>query len=293
MLKFLKKNILSVVLTITLILLIAVVAIGAFSVWYVLRPWNSDINYLTGENITIEAFDGIKLTGNKRYADIVTDSWVLIVHSYRSHKSAMSPYERHYHEKGYNTLCVDNRAHGQSEGSYIGMGYLDQFDIEEWVNYILAENPNAKIVLHGLSMGGASCIIYSGRDVLPKNVVAVVNDSGYASAESYLTWKLKHTFGLPSFPIVPIANMATKISAGYWLSDASAFEAVKNSTIPTLFIHCDNDMTVPVADAHLLYNAANCKKDILIISDAGHGEGVIKDADQYWTKVDTFINQNK
>lgn len=273
-----------------IIIPIAISFLGVFSVWYVLRPWNSDANYLNGEEVQITAFDGIELVGNKRYAEENTEKWVLIVHSYRSHKSAMSPYERHYHENGYNTLCVDNRAHGQSEGDYIGMGYLDQFDIKSWVEYILAENPDAEIVLHGLSMGGASCMIYSGRDDVPKNVVAIINDSGYVSADSYLSWKLKQTFGLPSFPIIPIANVATRISAGYWLSDASAIKAVKKSLIPTLFIHCDNDMTVPVGDAYKLYDAANCEKDILIINNAGHGEGIAKDPEAYWEKVDSFIN---
>lgn len=285
-----KNKLLIIVL---IIILIAISFLGAFSVWYVLRPWNSDINYLKGENVEIIAFDGITLAGNKRYAEENTDKWALIVHSYRSHKSAMSVFEKHYHEQGYNTLCVDNRAHGQSEGRFIGMGYLDQFDIKSWVEYILKENNDAEIVLHGLSMGGASCVIYSGRDNVPENVIAVINDSGYASAESYLSWKLKQTFGLPSFPIVPIANLATRISAGYWLSDASAINAVKNSDIPTLFIHCDNDMTVPIDDAYMLFDAAGCKKDMLIINNAGHGGGVNKEPEAYWEKVDSFIKESK
>lgn len=283
----LKKRLIIVIVT---VLVLVIVATGAFSVWYVLRPWNSDVYYLEGEAVTIKAFDGITLSGTKHYTDTETDDWVLIVHSYRSHQSAMNPYERHYREMGYNTLCVDNRAHGQSEGRFIGMGYLDQFDIKSWVEYILAENPDAEIVLHGLSMGGASCMIYSGRDDVPENIVAIINDSGYVSADSYLSWKLKHTFGLPSFPIIPIANVATRISAGYWLSDASAINAVKKSRIPTLFIHCDNDMTVPVGDAYKLYEAASCKKELLIINDAGHGEGIAKEPEAYWKKVDSFIN---
>lgn len=286
-----RRKYLILILSVALTAFLLCCCIGSFSVWYVLRPWNSDVNYLKGENVEITSFDDIKLVGNKHYAEEITDNWIILVHCYRGSKSTMSVYEKHYHENGYNTLCVDNRAHGQSEGDYIGMGYLDQFDIKAWVEYIVKENPDAKIVLQGLSMGGASCLIYSGRDDVSKNVVAVVNDSGYVAADSYLSWKFNQSFNLPSFPIVQIANLSAKLAAGYYLSDASALNSVENSDIPTLFIHCDNDMTVPVDDAYKLYNAANCLKDILIIEDAGHGDGVYKNPKLYWEKVYSFLEK--
>lgn len=31
-------------------------------------------------------------------------------------------------------LCPDLRAHGKSEGNYVGMGWLDRKDILTWVN---------------------------------------------------------------------------------------------------------------------------------------------------------------
>lgn len=43
-------------------------------------------------------------------------------------------YTSYYYNKGFNILSVDNRCHGKSEGKYLGMGYLDHFDILKWID---------------------------------------------------------------------------------------------------------------------------------------------------------------
>lgn len=67
----------------------------------------------------------------------------------------MYSYAEEYSNRNYNVLLPDNCAHGNSQGSFIGMGYLDQFDIFEWINYIVSIDDNAEILLHGVSMGAA------------------------------------------------------------------------------------------------------------------------------------------
>lgn len=285
-----KKKIFKIIVIVVITIIAITISIGMFSVWYVLRPCSGNVNYLQGNMVYTKAFDGVSLAASERYSDEDTHRWALIVHSYRSHKSAMSVYEKKYHKDGYNTLTVDNRAHGQSGGKYIGMGYLDKFDIGCWVDYILEKDPEAEIVMHGLSMGGAAVMMYSGQEV-PSNIKAVIEDSGYLSAESYLKWKLKQRFHLPSFPVIPIANAAFKISAGYYMTDASALEGVKNSRIPTLFIHGAEDTTVPVLDAYRLYEEAACPKQIYVVEGAGHGEAVGIDPEGYWDTVEDFIEK--
>ena len=39
-----------------------------------------------------------------------------------------------------------------------------------------------------------------------------------------------------------------------------------------------------------LYEAANCKKDKLIIKDAGHTDSKYKEPDTYYNKIFEFIN---
>lgn len=41
----------------------------------------------------------------------------------------MSHIGKRYAEKGFNVLVPDLRAHGESEGEIIGMGWLDRLDL--------------------------------------------------------------------------------------------------------------------------------------------------------------------
>ena len=263
--------------------------IGIMSVVIVLLPRNKKNGEYSGKRISITSFDGKKMVGYLKESEKVENKWVILVHSYRSDHTYMNPYAEMYLREGYHVIQPDNRAHGQSEGYYIGMGYLDQYDILMWIHYITAIDPNAEIVLHGVSMGASAIMMLSGNDNVPENVVAIIADCGYKSARDYLTWKLNYRLHLPSFPIIPIMNISFKLAAGYYLNDASAINQVSHSRIPIFFIHGSDDTTVPVKDANDLYSAAGCRKDIYIVHGAGHGEAFIFDSDLYREKVFEFI----
>ena len=49
---------------------------------------------------------------------------------------------------------MDHRAHGKSEGDYVGFGILDRFDMKAWIDCMEKRfEGNAEIVLYGVSMG--------------------------------------------------------------------------------------------------------------------------------------------
>ena len=83
-------------------------------------------------------------------------------------------------EQGWNVLLPDMRTHGESEGKYIGMGWLDRLDVLKWIDLIRERDEQAQIILHGVSMGGATVMMTSG-EALPENVRAVIDDCGYTS----------------------------------------------------------------------------------------------------------------
>ena len=41
------------------------------------------------------------------------------------------------------------------------MGWLDRLDIISWINWIIEQDPDAQIVLHGVSMGAATVMMTS------------------------------------------------------------------------------------------------------------------------------------
>lgn len=57
--------------------------------------------------------------------------------------------------------------HELSEGRYVGMGLLESDDLLGWVSLITAADPDARILLHGNSMGAATVMMAAGDAPTP------------------------------------------------------------------------------------------------------------------------------
>ena len=245
-------------------------------------------NYYKKEYVYINSFDNLKLHGYKIKNN--SSKWAITVHGYTNNAEYMSSYAYKYYTLGYNLLMPDLRGHGKSEGNYIGMGWHDRLDILKWIEFILKEDKEAEILLHGVSMGAATVMMVSGED-LPPNVKVIIEDCGYTSAKNQLSYKLKSMFKLPSFPFINLCSLICKIKANYFISEASAIKQVEKSKVPILFIHGDKDKFVPFYMLDKLYDACKAPKDKLIVKEAGHAKSEKIATDIYWDKVINFINK--
>ncbi len=233
--------------------------------------------------------DGLKLNANYKTQENETHKWAILIHGYKSSNNNMMSYGAKYYEKGYNVLLPSNRAHDESEGDYIGMGWLDKDDIACWVEWIVKQDPSAQIILHGVSMGAATTMMASGDNL--NNVVGYIEDCGYTSVWDIFESELDKRFSLPAFPILNISSTVANFKAGYNFAEASSVEGVKKSEKPMLFIHGGKDDFVPTDMVYDVYNAANCEKDLYLVDEAGHAEAKDYDPDAYWDKVFTFIDE--
>lgn len=218
-----------------------------------------------------------------------THNWVIVVHGYKSNNLAMMSYGAKYYEKGYNVVLPDNRAHGKSKGDYIGMGWLDKDDISCWVDWILTRDEQAHIIVHGVSMGGATTMMLSGDNI--EHVDGYIEDCGYTSVWDIFASELDKRFSLPTFPILDISNYIAQMKAGYDFKDASSIEQVKKSQKPMLFIHGGKDDFVPTEMVYQVYEAAQCEKELFIVDEAGHAESKDYNPEAYWNKVFNFIDE--
>lgn len=200
--------------------------------------------------------------------------WVIAVHGYTGGRQHMYAYGAYYAERGYNVLTPDLCAHGESEGRYIGMGWLDRKDILKWIGLILDRDNAAEIVLHGVSMGGGTVMMTAGED-LPENVVAVVNDCGYTSVWDVFSDELEYLFRLPDFPFLYTASAIAKLRAGYTFGEASSLEQVKKAGVPMLFMHGSQDNFVHTEMVYRLYDACPTDKELFIAKGAGAWSGTL------------------
>ena len=243
---------------------------------------NAKSVYIQNKKINLHSYE----VNNKKESK----TWVIAVHGYTDSGYFMVNAAKKFLDYGYNVLIPDLRAHGKSEGKYIGMGWLDKDDIILWIDYLISTYGNIKIILYGISMGAATVMMTSGEK-LPSNVRMVIEDCGYTSVWDEFSYELKYLFHMPTFPALYNANIITKVKAGYSLKKASCVKQIKKSKIPILFIHGNQDKFVPFYMLDKLYDVANCEKEKLVIKNAGHAEAQVVDPEKYWHTVRKFIKR--
>ena len=245
------------------------------------------------EHIYIRSEDGLQLHANLIPSDNPDcHRYAVCVHDYASSSANMGIYARVYHDRyGMNTLLPDLRGYGLSDGDYVGMGYHDSRDLLSWLDWILQKDPDAQIVLHGISMGAAAILMATGLS-LPSQVRAAVSDSSYASLGEMIRLALKKQTNpnIPSSLMLESLRAAVLVRAGYDICKVSPVESVTRSKTPTLFIHGQADKSVPQEMMPRLYKAASCTKSFLWIPGAEHVQAVNVDPETYWARVERFIH---
>jgi fermentation-respiration switch protein FrsA (DUF1100 family) len=257
------------------------------------NPFSGNENWWREQSVaewSITSNDGLKLYAYYLAADRSTDRTVILAHGYAGQAMQMGNLAQMYKETlGFNILIPDARGHGRSEGHYIGFGWPERNDYVQWIDKVIEHTgERSKIVLHGVSMGGATVMITSG-EALPPNVKAIVEDCGYTTAKDQLAYQLKRMYRLPIFPLLHLTSLLTKLRAGYFFGEASALDQLQKSKTPMLFIHGDADLFVPTEMVYELFNNYPSAKQLWIVPGAGHGLARHSDPVRYDREVAQFI----
>ena len=242
------------------------------------------------EEVEITSFDGLKLRGYF-IPNQIQNKVIILCHGYHSSAFHETTNGYNYYDLGYSLLCIDQRAHGRSEGKYIGMGILERKDVLYWIKFILNKcGEDTSIILEGVSMG-ASTVMMASELVDSKNVKGIIADCGYTTVRD----EFKHLIS-PHFAKLNmfVFGLYMKIFAKYSMDDASAVKSLSNSFIPLLLIHGGQDDFVPTKFSKRIFGVANSKtKDILIVEGARHAESYRVAPLVYDDKVRHFLNTIK
>ena len=174
--------------------------------------------------------------------------------------------------RGFDTLLIDYRGYGQSEGESRDESGL-YTDGDAALSYIVNQRgvDPAKVVLYGQSLGTVVATDLAARH----RCGALILESGFSSAASIAS------HALPWLP--------------RWLhfigrNRFDSAEKLKRIRIPVLIAHGDPDPILPTEEAHTLFAAANDPKKLLIFRGAGHNVfGSL--GDRYLDQIEQFIRQ--
>lgn len=256
--------------------------------------WTKQSRAMPHRNIEIKTFDGLTLRG--KYYELRPDAPIeIMMHGYHGNiERDLSGGVFRAMDIGHSVLVFDHRGSGKSDGNMLTFGINESRDCRRWIDYVLTEiNPNAEIILSGVSMGAATAMITAGFEDLPKNVVGIVADCGYTSAKEIIK-KVMVDLKLPPNLLYPFVKLGARIYGRFDLDELSPIEQVKKAKMPIIFVHGDKDDFVPLDMSRRNYEACGSeKKKFLIIKGAAHGLAYPIAQEEYINELRQFFHPSE
>lgn len=194
---------------------------------------------------------------------------VLVCHGYKGSKEFMYGFLSIFKE--FNVLLFDFRASGESDGSYISLGYHEYKDVLSAVKFLKASTSDQlPFIIMGFSMGGGATL--RAASLNPGLANAYIIDSTYSDLRSMFVRGYTLRVGLPYYPFFPVMQAMFHYFANCNVDEVNSVAAVHMINEPIMFIHsCDDNFITPDHSIRLYANAQNDLSRIWIGPKARHG----------------------
>lgn len=251
------------------------------------EPLKEEMKKIPFKRLEVTSFDGLKLVGFLMEGN--PKEVVICVHGYKSDMySDYADKIKIYQDRGSTVLFLNDRAHGESEGKYLGFSEHDRRDVEKWVELINSMYDNPDIYLHGVSMGGATVIHCANMHL--KNVKGIIDDCGFNSIEGISKALMNDMYHMPYFPLGYIAWFWALLLNKCSFNKSVGEKCVAESDVPILFIHGKEDNFVPAYMSQNMYDACNSPKELHMIDNCGHAAAYMVATEEYTDAVNRLMN---
>jgi pimeloyl-ACP methyl ester carboxylesterase len=171
---------------------------------------------------------------------------VALFHGYAASKSALLSAARVFHKLAYSVLLVDFYGSGGSTGSGTTIGVKEADDVAATLAYVRRTWPGRKVILYGISMGGAALL----------RAIAINGAQPDAIIVEASFDRLRHTsrnrFRVMGVPIAPLADLLLfwgSVQHGFNFFSHNPVEYARAVKCPALILHGENDQRATLAQA--------------------------------------------
>ncbi len=205
---------------------------------------------------------------------------VCLFHGHGGTRSGVFKESEEFRKMGYNTLLLDFRAHGNSEGNTCTIGYNETEDVKLAYDHISGKGEK-NIVLWGISMGAAtvSKAIYDYNLQPAKLILEMPFGSILDAAEGRL-----RSMKLPPEPLATLITFWGGTERGFWAFSMKPTEYVKKINCPVLLQCGGMDPRVTRAEIETIYNNIHTVKKLVVYETAGH-ESLCKKENEKWNNA--------
>lgn len=213
---------------------------------------------------------------------------VLLFHGYAVTKSSLLTTARVFHDLGYGALLVDFYGSGGSNGSGTTIGVREADDVAAAVDYARRTWKDRKIILYGMSMGGAALL----RAIAVNGVHAdaIIVESTFDT----LLNTGKHRFrvmGVPASPFSELLLFWGSVQNGFNFFTHNPVDYARSARSPALILHGEKDQRVTLEEARTIAAAMGDKARFVPFADVPHMPIVEARPDEWRRAVGEFLRR--
>ena len=238
------------------------------------------------DTVQLTTRSGLKLEAWYMKADSAKGT-VILFHGLNSNKGNVLSEAFEFNSLGYNTMLLDMRAHGNSEGTTNSIGNKESEEVKLAYDHILKKGEK-NIVLWGMSLGAVmiSKAIWE-YDIQPQKIIL---EMPFDKLEDHISARARIS-GFPGEPFGFFVTFWTGVEQGYWGYGHKTSRYVKKISFPVLLQWGNNDEYVLKRETERIFAAiGSSKKKLEIYEGVGHGP-LLAGHEQKWIKtVSDFLN---
>jgi uncharacterized protein len=254
----------------------------------IINPSSKGLKY-TDFYITVE--DTIKLKGwfiNSQRTP--SKGTIFLLHGIAGCKNAMLPLAKILCEVGFNCVCYDSRANGESGGLNCTFGYYEKKDLSKYIDSIIVRFPDSgPYGIWGHSLGAAVTIQAMAED---KRLVCGIAVSPFADLRNIIHDYFARIF---LFRINIIPDKALEYSeqiAHFKVDSVRPVISAKNITQPTMIIHGLKDERIASTNGKMIFENLSAKEKIWYPIENGNHNNIPEIAGaHYYSQVKEFFEK--
>lgn len=245
----------------------------------------------TNDAFPTQPFESIKIKAEKSLEawHIRTDSsskgTVLLFHGYGGKKSGMIDKSDEFLRMGYNTLLVDFRGSGGSDGDQTTVGYKEAEEVKACFD-LVRKSGEQDIVLFGTSMGAAA--VMKAMNDYQLDVKAIVIECPFGTMYEATCARFR-AMGVPVFPMARLIMFWGGLENGFWAYSHNPVEYAKGIRKPTLLLYGKQDKRVSRSETDAIFHNLQGMKALATYPDAGHENYLIKYREKWVQDVSNFL----
>ena len=212
---------------------------------------------------------------------------VVLHHGYATSKASLIREARVFHELGYDTLLVDFRGGGGSDGRTTTLGYDEARDVAAAFHYAKGLGTRGPVALYGQSMGAAA-------------ILRALAEEGAAPAAAILECPfdtllttVKHRFqimGLPAFPVAHLLVFWGGVQHGFNGFAHAPVDYAKKTRCPVLLLVGAEDPLSTVPEVRSILDNLAGSRQMQVFDRGGHGGQLSTDPGAWNQAVAEFLN---